>query len=602
MNRSQLLALAAGLLCLGAGPGRSEPVTAIRAAPSPAASVPAFTEAATPSGLDFVHFNGMSGELYLPEEFGSGCALVDYDGDGDLDVYMVQGRMLGPGKTLADAIYPPPASEPLSDHLYRNDFTIQPDGSRKLHFTDVTESSGLAKIATGYGMGVATGDYDNDGKVDLYLANYGPNQLLHNQGDGTFADVTAQAGADDTRFSIAATFFDYDHDGWLDLYILNYVDFEFARHRKCTTTSGAPDYCSPLAYHPVEDRLLHNLGPGPDGKVTFEDVTDKMGISAEKGNGLGVVATDLDGDGWIDVYAANDQMANFLWLNQKGRSFREDAVMDGVAVNADGKPEASMGVDAADFDGDGDEDLLMAHLTGETNTFYRNDGGSLFLDETMRTGLGPPSIEKTGFGTGVLDYDGDGWLDLFVANGAAQVIETEARAGDPYPLRQKNQLYRNMGGAHFVDVSAESGPSFELSEVSRGVAVGDVDDDGDPDLLVSNNSGPVRLLVNRIGQSQPWLGLRLMTRDGRRDALGARVELMRKGAPPLWRRAHTDGSYESAGDPRVLFGLGGAGAGTELEAVKVLWPDGSVERFPAPEPERYTTLLQGTGEREPATH
>ncbi len=595
MNRPQLLVLAAGLLCLAAGPGRGDPA----APPSPGASGPTFTEEAAASGLDFVHFNGMSGELYLPEEFGSGCALVDYDGDGDLDVYMVQGRMLGPGKTLRDATYPPPASEPLSDRLYRNDFTVLPDGSRTLHFTDVTESSGLAKIATGYGMGVATGDYDNDGQVDLYLADYGSNQLLHNQGDGTFADVTAEAGADDSRFTIAATFFDYDRDGWLDLYILNYVDFEFARHRKCTTTSGAPDYCSPLAYNPLEDRLLHNLGPGPDGKVTFENVTETTGISAAKGNGLGVVATDLDGDGWIDVYAANDQMANFLWLNQKGRSFREDAVMDGVAVDAQGKPQASMGVDAADFDGDGDEDLLMAHLTGETNTFYRNDGSGLFLDETTQTGLGPPSVAETGFGAGVFDYDGDGWLDLFVANGAAQIIEAEARTGDPYPLRQKNQLFRNLGGAHFVDVSADAGPAFELSEVSRGVAVGDVDEDGDPDLLLSNSSGPARLLVDRVGQSQPWLGLRLLTSDGRRDALGARVELLRRGAPPLWRRAHTDGSYASASDPRVLFGLGGAGAGAEIEALRVLWPDGSVERFPAPEPGRYTTLLQGTGERTP---
>ncbi|HUF79055.1 MAG TPA: VCBS repeat-containing protein, partial [Thermoanaerobaculia bacterium] len=545
MARSRVLPcliLIAGSLAAPGDPGPAEPA-------SPPGG-PLFTDEAQASGLDFVHFNGMSGELYLPEITGSGGALFDYDGDGDLDVYLVQGRMLGPGKQPGGAVFPPEHPLPLSDRLYRNDLTMGPDGSRTLRFTDVTEESGLAAIATGYGMGVATGDYDNDGRVDLYVANYGSNQLLRNQGPGpdgatTFRDVTAEAGADDARWTVAATFFDYDGDGWLDLYVLNYVDFEYARHRKCNTVSGAPDYCSPLAYNPVEDRLLRNLGPGPDGVVRFEDVTGRAGIAGKQGNGLGVVAADLDGDGWPDLFVANDQMANFLWINQEGpegRRFREDAVLAGVAVNREGEPEASMGVVAADFDGDGDEDLFLAHLTGETNTFYRNDGGGLFLDETARSGLGQPSMSSTGFGVGVLDYDGDGRLDLFVASGAVQVIEAQARAEEPYPLRQRNQLFRNLGGGRFTEVVVEAGPALELSEVSRGVAVGDVDNDGDPDLLVVNNSGPVRLLLNRVGQDRPWVGLRLVGRDGKRDMLGARVGLFRKGAPPLWRRVHTDGS------------------------------------------------------------
>ncbi|MFW6175792.1 MAG: CRTAC1 family protein [Acidobacteriota bacterium] len=582
----------------GGSPAEGPDGTAASPAEAPAPPAPApFTDEAAASGLDFTHFNGMSGELYIVEVTGAGAALFDYDGDGDLDAYLVQGTMLGPDKELDDAVFPPEHPEPLSDRLYRNDTEVRPDGSRKIRFTDVTEESGVAELATGYGMGVAAGDYDNDGHVDLYLANFGSNQLLRNRGDGTFADATGAAGADDGRWSVAAAFLDYDRDGWLDLYVVNYIDFQYARHRKCTTSSGAPDYCSPLAYRPVADRLLRNLGPGEDGTVTFEDVSARVGIAEHEGNGLGVVTGDFDGDGWLDLYVANDQMANFLFMNREApdrpaeRAFREDAVLAGCAVNREGQPEASMGVDAADVDGDGDEDLFMTHLAGETNTFFRNEGDGLFLDRTAATALGPPGVERTAFGAGFLDWDNDGRLDVMVVNGAVTVIEEQARRGEAYPLAQPNQLFRNRGGLQYEDVTGEAGEVFRHLEVSRGLAFGDVDGDGDTDALLANNSGPARLLVNRVGQDRSWIGLRIV--DGERDALGAWVEIHREGAPPVGRRVRTDGSYASARDPRVLVGLGDEAS---VEKVVVRWVDGTAEEWTAVPAGRYTTLERGTGE------
>jgi hypothetical protein len=564
--------------------------SAAGAAPASPAPPSLFTDEAAAAGLDFVHFNGMSGELYFPEMTGQGGALLDYDQDGDLDVYLVQGHMLGPGKEIAQATFAPRHPVPLSDRLYRNDLAVTADGERVLRFTDVTEESGIARLALGYGMGVAVADVDNDGWPDLYLASFGSNQMLRNRSDGTFEDVTAATGTDDTRWSIGASFFDYDEDGWLDLYVVNYVDFSFAVHKDCSTPSGTRDYCGPLAYEPVPDRLFRNRGPGPDG-VTFEDVSARAGIAAEVGSGLGVVTADFDGDGRTDVYVANDGRPNFLWLNRGDGTFSDAALLAGTAVNRAGQPEASMGVDAADADGDGDEDLFMAHLTGETNTFYRNQGGGLFVDDTVRTGLGPPSLPSTGFGTGFFDYDNDGWLDLFVANGAVKTIEALARERDPYPLHQKNLLFQGAGGGRYQDVSARAGAVFELSEVSRGAAFGDVDGDGDPDVLVTNNAGPARLLVNRVGQDRSWVGLRLLGRAGW-DALGARAAVSLPGQPPLWRRVKTDGSYASAHDPRLLFGLGEAAAPV---AIRVVWPDGATVEWTGLPADRYATLSREPG-------
>jgi len=550
---------------------------------------PIFTDRSAELGLDFVHFNGMSGELYFVEMTGGGGALVDYDGDGDLDVYFSQGRMLGEGEKVEESVFPPHHPEPFTDRLYRND--LVPGG--ELRFEDVTASSGL-EATTGYGMGVAAGDVDNDSFPDLYLANFGPNQLLKNKGGKGFEDVTASAGAalGDERWSVSAAFLDYDRDGWLDLYVVNYVDFRLATHKTCASDVGARDYCGPNAYPPVNDRLLRNLGPGEDGRVRFEDASELSGIGRTAGPGLGVVAADFNGDGWLDLYVANDGAANFLWLNQGDGTFVDEALLGGAAVNAEGQPEASMGLVAGDVDGDGDEDLFMSHLARESNTLYLNDGRGLFRDSTQMSGLKNASFRFTGFGTVLFDFDNDGWQDLFVANGAVTLVEELLRRGDPYPLHETNQLFRNLGGgARFEEVTPRAGAALEHSEVSRGLAAGDVDNDGDVDLLVINNAGPARLLINEVGQDRPWIGLRLVTPEGR-NVLGARVEIRRKDAPTLYRRVATDGSFASASDPRLTVGLGET---TQIEELRVTWPDGSNEVFPAPPLGRYTTLVKGQG-------
>ncbi|HVS66791.1 MAG TPA: CRTAC1 family protein [Thermoanaerobaculia bacterium] len=545
---------------------------------------PFFIEAAAEVGLDFVHFNGMSGEYYMAEINGAGCAFLDYDNDGDLDVYLVQGGMLGEGKTPADAVFPPRQPLPLSDRLYRNDLVVSPSGERRLRFTDVTEEAGLR--AYGYGFGVATGDYDNDGWVDLYVTNLGPNQMWRNQGDGTFRDVTAETGTDDSRWSVPAVFFDYDRDGWLDLYVGSYVDFTFANHKVCRTATGAQDYCGPNAYAGVTGRLFRNRGDG-----TFEDVSSRTGVARQVGKALGVVAADLDGDRWLDLYVANDGIENHMWMNQHDGTFRDQALLAGSAVNRDGLPEASMGVDAGDFDGDGDEDLFMTHLVGETNTLYSNDGSGSFEDVTIATGLAVPSWSHTSWGTLFFDYDNDGWLDLLVANGAVRVVEELARRGDPFPFHEPNQLFHNRGDGTFIEVSGRAGPSFALSEVTRGAAFGDVDNDGDTDVLLLNNSGPPRLLLNQIGHRRHWLGLRLLDAAGR-DALGTRVAVLRGQEPALVRRVRSEGSFASAHDPRVLIGLGDA---ARVERVRAYWTSGRIEEWRDLAVDRYHLLREGTG-------
>ena len=582
-----LLAAAALGTLLGVACARQEtpPEAGEAEARSPSRAPAAiFLDGAPQAGLDFVHFNGMSGEHYLNEIMGGGAALLDYDNDGDLDLYLVQGHMLGDGRTLADASFPPRHPEPLTDRLYRNDLRPGPDGAPELRFTDVTGASGA--LSGGYGMGVAAADFDNDGWVDLYVTNFGANQLLRNRGDGTFEDVTEASGAGDRRWSVAATFLDFDRDGWLDLYVGNYVRLSLAAHAPCALPSGVLSYCGPGAYEPERDSLFRNLGDG-----TFENVSASSGIRTDRGAAtLGAVAADLDADGWIDLFVANDSMANHLWINQRDGRFQNQALLAGVAVNQEGQPEASMGVDAGDFDADGDPDLILTHLDQESNTVYVNSGGGLFDDASIVTGLGLPSLAYTAFGTSWLDYDNDGWLDVLAVNGAVVGLEPLIRAGDPFPLHQRNQLFRNLGTGRFAEVTAQAGDVFALSEVSRGAAFGDVDNDGDTDVVVVNNNGPVRLLVNQVGQDRSWTGLRLESHG--RDALGAVVSFPGAGGRPIWRRVHTDGSYASASDPRVLVGLGD---GHDVGQVEVRWPEGSVEEFSAVAAGRYETLRRGQG-------
>jgi hypothetical protein len=439
-------------------------------------------------------------------------------------------------------------------------------------------------------MGAATGDFDHDGHVDLYVTRYGANQLLRNRGDGTFADVTQAAGADDPRWSTAATFFDYDRDGWLDLFVANYLTFTYESHKVCRARTTAPDYCGPQQYPPAGVRLLRNRGNG-----TFEDATAAAGLGEAKGKALGVVAFDADRDGWTDLYVAHDGEPNALWMNQGGRTFREVGLLAGAAVNREGQAEGSMGVDAADFDGDGDDDLFMTNLTNEKNTLFAGllAGGEVrFEDRSMESGLGMPSLPFTGFGTRFVDVDNDGWLDVPVANGAVYTIEEQARAGVALPLRQRRQLFRNRGDATFADASAEAGPAFAVEEVGRGLAAGDVDNDGDTDLVVFNNNGPARLLRNEAGGRGRWLGLRATLGSPACDALGSRLEIVLASGRTHWRRVQTDGSYLSASDPRVIAGLGAAGG---VRAVRVHWAQGGVEEWTGLAEGRYHTLSRGRG-------
>jgi hypothetical protein len=494
-----------------------------------------FVDAAERTGLRFTHANGMSGGHFMTEILGSGVALFDYDNDGDLDVFLVQSK----GRS----------------RLFRNNLIE----TGTLSFSDVTDAGGIT--TSGYGMGVATGDFDNDGFVDLYVTSFGTSQLFHNNGNGTFTDVSKASRTAVAGWSVSAAFFDYDRDGWPDLFVGTYLQYSLEQNTKCFSPSGAVDYCTPNTYRPQPSRLFHNNHDG-----TFTDVTAKSGIGAEYGPALGVSTVDVDGDGWIDLFVANDSQPNQLWINQHDGTFKNVALASGVALTAEGKAEASMGVDAGDADNDGDDDLFITEQNGEGHNLYVNDGKGMFEDQSARSGLASASLAFTGFGTAWFDYDNDGWLDLLTVNGAVQTIQSLAQANDPFPLHQTRQLFHNRGNLRFEDVSTTAGAVFTMSEVGRGAAFGDVDNDGDTDVVVNNNNGPARLLINNIGNRKHWVGLKLV-----RDVPGARVEILRKNTPTLWRRARVDGSYASANDPRVLVGLGDS---TETPVVRVHWPDG----------------------------
>jgi len=541
--------------------------------PAPSAAGPLFVESAAATGLKFTHNNGATGLYYLAEEMGAGVALFDYDNDGDLDVFLVQGGPLEAGNTSKTRV---------TSRLFRNDLKIGADGSRALRFTDVTEQAGVGWTA--YGMGAAVGDYDNDGDLDLFLTSFGPEALFRNNGNGTFTDVTAEAGVSDPLWSTSASFLDYDRDGDLDLFVANYVDFSLADNKTCADPVGARDYCSPRVYRPVPDRLYRNEGNG-----RFTNVTEASGIVKADGAGLGVTAGDYNGDGWLDLYVANDATPNQLWINRHDGTFVDDGPLSGAALNAAGNPEGSMGIASGDADGDGDEDLFVTNLVGETFVLYENDGKGSFEDARVRWGLAQPTAAFTGFGTDWIDYDNDGWLDLFIANGAVNIVE--ALRGQPNPFRMKNQLFHNTGKGRFEETSAQGGPAFANAEVGRGAAFGDLDNDGDIDIVVTNNGGPVRLMLNQASGGHHWMQIRLAQDGGNRFALGARIGVERAGRT-LWRRVRTDGSYLSASDVRVHVGLGASAA---IEGVQVQWPDGQRELFTGIEADRTVTLRRGTG-------
>lgn len=525
-----------------------------------------FVESAAAVGLEFDHFIGSTGQYFLPEIMGSGVALIDFDLDGDLDVYFLQGAMLDDTKSPEESAFPPRSG--ITNRLFDN--RIIPDG--KLAFVDVTAPSGLGH--EGYGMGVAVGDYDVDGDLDLYVTNVGPNVLYRNNGDGTFSDAS---GPQDSRWSTSAAFVDYDGDGDLDLFFTNYVGFTVGAKVECFP-GGVRDYCAPAAYQPVPDRLFRN-----DGGV-FTDVSSGAGIGLKLvGNGLGITTTDFNNDGHIDIYVANDGTENQLWINRGNGTFEELGMLSGTAVNVNGIVEAGMGVSAADFDNDGDEDLFLTHLARETNTLYLNDGDASFRDETARFGLAGASVLFTGFGFQWKDFDLDGRLDLFIANGAVTAVQEQR--GSPYPFLQDNLFYRGIEEgfdvAKRIQVWGDQAPL-----VGRGLATGDIDNDGDVDVVISNNNGPARLYIN---QSAPRAHIKVAPAGG---SDGARVAARFADGTTLWRRFHRDGSYLSSSEPTVIFGLEGR---PKLTSIEIVWPNGDHERFPPPAANTVFRPAKGSG-------
>ena len=526
-----------------------------------------FVEEAVSRGIDVSHRSGFSGDPLLPEIVGGGAALVDVDGDGDIDAYLVQS-----GWNLADES----AGDGAGNRLYLN----RGDGT----FTAAVHLG--AGADTGYGMGVAAGDYDNDGDVDLYVTNLGPNALLRNDGTGHFENVAIAAGVADPGWSTAAAFLDLDRDGDLDLFVVNYLNWSPAVEKACFSR-GRPTYCAPTAYDsPAMDRLYRN-----DGDGGFTDVTLEAGLHRSFGNGLGALGEDFNGDGFTDLFVANDRTVDQLWINQGGLRFRDEAEVWGCAVDDNGVAKAGMGVAAADVDNDGDADLLVVNFENETDSFYRNEG-DYFIDVTARSGLAVASRRRTRFGVVLADFDNDGQLDLYEANGKVDGDPTQV----PDAFAEPNSLFRGRqataGGVFFEELKPPGGVAAALIYTSRALAVADVDDDGGLDLLVVNRDGPVQLLMNRVTPRGGWLRFRVLTISGS-HALGARVSA-RIGSVDHQRTVSTAASYLSSHDPRVHFGLGSQDSARE---VTVQWVDGVAESFGDFAAGQIYELRQGSGRR-----
>jgi enediyne biosynthesis protein E4 len=525
-------------------------------APSP------FLDVTATTGIEFKHQRGASDKKHLVETMGSGCALLDYDSDGLLDVLLINGG------TTPDSL----VSEPVRPHaLYRN------MGGGK--FKDVTAQAGITGNGS-YGQGVAVGDYDNDGHPDVYITNFGPDILYHNNGNGTFTDVTERAGINDRALGSSAAFFDFDNDGYLDLYVVNYVNYRYDANPVCTE-KNIRSYCHPRYFSGVPAILYRNLGNG-----CFQDVSEKSGIARLEGKSLGVVAADFDGDGWMDIYVANDTTRNFLLKNNGDGTFSDMTLISGTGYNSEGEAEASMGVDASDYDGDGLIDIVVTNYDLETNGLYRNEGNWQFSDKRWQAGLAKADHRFLGFGTGFFDFDNDGDRDLFIVNG--HVLDNIELIREGFTYAQPNQLLENRSGVFFENLEFLRYSSLS-PKVGRGAAFGDIDNDGDLDLLVSNSGQGPTLLINQIGQKKNWVLLKLIGTKSNRDAVGAKIAITTENSRQT-DQITGGGSYLSASDLRAHFGLGSAEI---IKTLKIRWPSGAEDEFRDVKANQILTIREG---------
>jgi hypothetical protein len=509
-----------------------------------------FTDVTAAAGIHFTHNAGRTGKKWLPETMGSGCAFFDADGDGWLDVLLINGKDLIPHGRHTTAA------------LYRNNH----DGT----FTDVTRGSGLDLEI--YGLGVAIGDYDNDGREDVYITALGGDHLLHNEGGGKFRDVTAQAGLRNSAFAASAAWLDYDRDGKLDLFVANYVQWDQQHDIWCSLDGTTKTYCTPESYKGTPSKLYRNLGGGK-----FEDVSAQAGVADPTSKSLGVAVLDYNGDGWPDLFVANDMQPNKLYRNLQNGKFKEEGLAAGVAFGEDGVARGAMGVDAADYDRSGKQHLIVGNFSNQMLGLYHNEGGGLFVDEAPRSPIGRATLLNLTFGLFFFDYDLDGYPDIFTANG--HIEEEISRVQPKVKYTQFPQLFHNNRTGGFDPV-----PAFTKALVARGAAYGDFDRDGDLDVLIANNNGPAVLYRNDGGNRNRWLQIRLQGTKSNRDGIGAVVRV-----GPQMQSVHSGSSYCSSSDLALTFGLGGNAAPV---AVEIAWPSGTHQKLANVKPDQRLTITE----------
>jgi hypothetical protein len=554
-------------LCLAASelPARQAPAAA--KPPSDRSAGATFRNIALAAGVNATHINGASPEKYFAEIMGSGGLFFDFDGDGWIDIFAVDGGSVASPRVAAAARH----------RLFRN----RGNGT----FEDVSVQSGIRHRE--YGMGACAGDYDNDGAVDLYVTNYGPNQLFRNAGGGRFVEVPKAGGAGTALWSTSCAFTDIDRDGFLDLFVTNYVQAEKTNNKFCGRRSPVMlrGYCHPLAYDPSPNVLYRNTGKG-----TFEDISMKSGIARFRGNGLGVAVTDVDEDGWPDVFVANDGRPNFLFRNTGGRAFEEVGLLAGVSLASDARPRAGMGTAFGDYDGDGRLDLVVTNHEFEMHSLFRGLGGGVFTDVTLATGIGPLTLPYVGFGVAFVDFDNDTRRDLVIVNGNVVDNIAEFRKGARHA--QPALLLGNIGD-RFQNVGAQAGPAFAAETVGRALARGDIDNDGDLDLLITSNGGAVQVLLNEGGNRNNAILVRIVgSGKSNRDGIGARLKLI-AGERTFIDQVTSGSSYLAQNDMRVHFGLGAAARADQLE---ITWPSGRIDVLKNPPVNHVISVREGQGE------